>query len=115
MGAVNFSGATLPGPPLTLTARIRLRFVGEYQTFVGWGGSTLEPLGAELRLTPTGNLEYGELASGWHFAAAFQHCLSPMRAGTALLLCAKRLETRDFTSMARLWEVPSCLLTRLVA
>merc|ERR1712216_774845 len=59
---VGFKGAALPRAPLTLVVRMKLSPIREYQTFIGWGVGDSTPLGAEIRLSPEGNLEYGELS-----------------------------------------------------
>eukprot|EP00927_Polykrikos_kofoidii_P022605 TRINITY_DN21036_c0_g1_i2.p1 TRINITY_DN21036_c0_g1~~TRINITY_DN21036_c0_g1_i2.p1 ORF type:complete len:1319 (+),score=145.82 TRINITY_DN21036_c0_g1_i2:43-3957(+) len=71
LDAVLFAGAEFPPPPLTIVLRVRLAPVGTYQTLVGWGAGPSKLLGADLRLTPEGTLEYGELRpGGWHSVIA---------------------------------------------
>eukprot|EP00927_Polykrikos_kofoidii_P014843 TRINITY_DN16555_c0_g1_i1.p1 TRINITY_DN16555_c0_g1~~TRINITY_DN16555_c0_g1_i1.p1 ORF type:complete len:1101 (-),score=129.22 TRINITY_DN16555_c0_g1_i1:146-3448(-) len=84
--SLRFDGAVLPKPPYTFTTKIRrylrtmsagasLSGKGQYQTFISWGGLTVgenaEIVGVELRLTPAGGVEYGELSEfGWHYVQA---------------------------------------------
>merc|ERR1712012_878386 len=66
--AVEFSGAVSPQPPFTIAARISTTFSGEV---ISWGTGDRIGKGVEFRLTPDGNLEYGEHdGSRWSAVAA---------------------------------------------
>jgi len=64
--AAKFKNAAPPQDCMTLGVSFRSTYLGTYQIIVGWDTDKHHFGSLQLRLTRSGNLEYGEFANGWN-------------------------------------------------
>jgi len=64
--AANFAHVAPPQDCMTLGVSFRSTFLGTKQVLVGWDSDKHHFGSMQLRLTETGNLEYGEFANSWN-------------------------------------------------
>lgn len=64
--AADFKHAAPPQDCMTLGVSFRSTYLGDYQVIVGWESDRHHFASMQLRLSETGNLEYGEFAHSWN-------------------------------------------------